>query len=185
MLTAPPIVAAQLPVEAWVRPLLALPVGEFADRGAGVDAGPSVGYDVGASFRAGPLALYGEYHDVSFRCGECAEVDLHDRVRDRGWGAGVIVPLPRPHAGLRPWARLGVIGHRLRLRHGEETAHSNAGLGWSAGAGVDARPLPWLRVEPALIVRSYGTRFGFAIDVPDRDLSVTWLGLGLALGFAL
>ena len=176
---------AQLPLEVWVRPLVALPVGDFGSRNAGVGASTSLGYDAGAALSVGALSIYGEYQEISFGCEECAEVELAGSVLDRGWGAGVLVPLRSPIASFEPWARLGVIGHHLRFRHAEESAYSGASLGWAAGIGAEARPLRWVRIEPVLLVRSYEAGFGFSIDVPDRDVSVTYLALGLGIGIGL
>ena len=53
------------------------------------------------------------------------------------------------------------------------------------GVGAEARPLRWLRVEPSLLLRGYEAGFGFAIDVPDRDVGVTYIALGLGIGIGL
>lgn len=176
---------AQLPLKIWARPLLAVPIGDFAGRDDGVDAHPTGGFDAGGSVSLGALRVFGEYTEVDFGCDECAEAGLADAVLDRGWGAGVVVPLPGERLGLVPWVRLGVIGHHLRFRSEVEAAYSHRSLGWSAGGGSEFRPTRWLRVEPTVLFRHYDTRFGFRIDVPDRDLSVSYLGFGLALGFEL
>ena len=172
---------AQLPLEVWLRPLIAVPIGDFSDRDDGVEARPSLGFDAGGAVTFGALTLYGEYQEVSFGCGECEAAGLDETVLDRGWGAGVVVPLPLSPAGIRPWARLGVIGHHLRFRSAEESAHSDSALGWSAGLGFDLRPLSWLRLEPAVLLRSYDARFAFALDLPAREASVTHAAFGLAL----
>jgi hypothetical protein len=176
---------AQLPVKIWARPLLAVPIGGFAGREDGVDARPTGGFDAGGSVSLGALRVYGEYTEVDFGCDECAEAGLADAVLDRGWGAGVVVPLPGERIGLAPWARLGVIGHHLRFRSDVEAAYSNRSLGWATGAGVEFRPVRRVRVEPAVLFRHYDATFGFRIDVPDRDLSVSYLALALAVGIEL
>ncbi|HEX6069943.1 MAG TPA: hypothetical protein VFZ18_08965 [Longimicrobiaceae bacterium] len=181
----PPEARAQLPLKIWARPLLAVPIGDFAGRDNGVDARPTGGFDAGGSLSLGALRVYGEYTEVDFGCDECAEAGLADAALDRGWGAGVVVPISGERFGLVPWVRLGVIGHHLRFRSEVEAAYSNRSLGWAAGGGAEIRPARWLRVEPAVIFRHYDTTFGFRIDVPDRDLSVSYLGLGLALGIEL
>jgi hypothetical protein len=176
---------AQLPLKLWGRPLLAVPIGDFAGRDNGVDARPSGGFDLGGAVSLGALRVYGEYTEVDFGCDECAEAGLVEAALDRGWGAGVVVPLSGERFGAVPWVRVGVIGHHLRFRSDVEAAYSNRSLGWAAGGGVELRPVRWLRVEPAVLFRQYDTTFGFRIDVPDRDLSVSYLGLGLALGIEL
>lgn len=176
---------AQFAADAWVRPLVALPIGGFSGRDEGISAGTSFGFDGGASLTLGGLTLYGEYQEVAFDCDECAEAGLHDTALDRGWGAGVIVPLLSSRYGFRPWARAGVIAHHLRFRSAEESAYSSEALGWSVGMGAEARPLRWLRVEPTLLFRRYDADFGFAIDVPDRAVTVSYLAFGLALGVGL
>lgn len=176
---------AQVPVRVWVRPLAALPVGDFGNRGGGVGANSSVGYDVGGAVSLGALSIYGEYQEISFGCEECAEVELEGSVLDRGWGAGVLVALGSPIARFEPWGRLGVISHHLRFRHAEESAYSGASLGWDAAVGAETRPVRWLRIEPLLLVRSYDAGFAFSIDVPDREVSVTYVALGLGIGFGL
>ena len=182
---APRVASAQLPLKIWGRPLLAVPIGDFAGRDDGVAARPTGGYDAGGTFSLGALRVYGEYTEVDFRCDECGEARLVDAALDRGWGAGVVVPLSGERYGFVPWVRLGVIGHHLRFRSDSEAAYSNRSLGWAAGGGVELRPLRWLRVEPAVLLRHYDTAFGFRIDVPDRDLSVSYLALGVALGIEL
>jgi hypothetical protein len=176
---------AQLPLDIWIRPLAALPIGGFASRDHGVTADASVGFDAGGAVALGPLAIYGEYQEIAFGCEECEEVELEGSVLDRGWGAGVLVPLRSPIAGFEPWGRIGVIGHHLRFRSNAEAAYSSSALGWAAGIGAEARPLRWLRIEPALLLRGYEAGFGFAIDVPDRDVSVTYIALGLGIGIGL
>lgn len=179
---APPLTAgAQLPVRAWVRPLFAVPIGDFAGREDGVAAQPTAGFDAGGSLAFGALRVYGEYQEVDFGCDECAEAGLADAVLDRGWGAGAVIPLLGERRPIAPWVRLGVIGHHLRFRSADEAAYSNRSLGWAAGGGVEIRPARWLLVEPAVFYRHYDATVGFRIDVPDRDLSVSYLALGLAL----
>ncbi|HEX6925582.1 MAG TPA: hypothetical protein VF167_09130 [Longimicrobiaceae bacterium] len=177
--------SAQLPLEAWVRPLAAVPVGAFAGRDDGIEAGASFGFDAGASIDVGALTLYGEYQEIGFSCGECEEVEVEETALDRGWGAGVIVPHPSTIAGLRPWARAGIIVHHLRFRFGDERAYSDPSLGWSLGVGAEARPLPWLRLEPSLLFNRYSAEYGFAIDVPDRRTSISYITLGLGVGVGL
>lgn len=177
--------AAQLPLELWIRPLAAVPVGGFAGRDDGIEAETSFGFDAGAAVGLGALTVYGEYQEIEFGCGECGEAGVAETVLDRGWGAGVIVPFPTSVAGLRPWARVGVVGHHLRFRFEQESAYSDPALGWSLGIGAEARPLRWLRVEPSLLFRQYPARFGFAIDVPDRRTSISYLTFGLGLGVGL
>lgn len=178
-------VGAQLPVEVWARPLIAMPIGDFASRGSGLGASAAAGYDAGVALALGGFSIYGEYQEIAFGCDECADVELEGSVLDRGWGAGVRLPLFSLVAGFRPWGSLGVIGHHLRFRFGEESAYSGASLGWSAGLGAETRPFRWLRIEPSLLVRGYDADFSFAIDVPDRDVSVTYVALGLGIGVGL
>lgn len=177
--------SAQLPLEAWVRPLVALPVGAFAGRDEGIEAGVSLGFDAGVSIEVGALTLYGDYQEIGFHCGECEEAEVDETALDRGWGAGVIVPHPSTVAGLRPWARAGIIVHHLRFRFGNELAHSDPALGWSLGVGAEARPLRWLRLEPSLLFSRYNAEYGFAIDVPDRSTSISYITLGLGVGVGL
>lgn len=177
--------SAQLPLELWIRPVAAVPVGGFAGRDEGIEAETSFGFDAGAAVTLGALTLYGEYQEIDFGCGECGEAGLAERVLERGWGAGVIVPYPETVAGFRPWGRVGVVGHYLRFRFEQESAYSDPALGWSVGLGAEARPLRWLRVEPSLLFRQYDARFGFLIDVPDRRASISYLTLGLGLGVGL
>jgi hypothetical protein len=181
LLAAPRRASAQLPIEGWVRPLVAIPVGSFAGRDDGIAARASSGLDAGGSISLGSLRVYGEYQQVDFGCDECGEAGLEETVLDRGWGAGAILPLGMGLPLAEPWVRLGVIGSHLRFRGQGETAYSDASLGWSAGAGADLRLRSWLLVQPVLLYRSYGTTFRFGIDVPDRDLTVSYFGLGLAL----
>lgn len=185
LLAAPAEVDAQLPLSVWARPLLAVPVGEFAGQDEGIAARPSFGFDAGGSLTLGALQVYGEYQEVRFSCGECAEAQLEDVALDRGWGAGVVVPTLAGPFGFAPWGRLGVIGHHLRFRSGDEAAYSGRSLGWEAGVGADIRPLRWLVVEPAVLWRSYDGTFGFSIEVPDRDLSISYLSFGLGLTIEL
>lgn len=177
--------AAQLSVQGWGRPLLAVPLGDFAGREEGVEAGTSRGFDLGGAVGFGPLRIYGEYQQVDFACGECGEAALEERVLDRGWGAGAIIPLVAERRRVDPWLRLGVIGHHLRFRGGGEASYSDAALGWAGGAGARVEPLPHLAIEPSLLVRRYQTRFRFSIDVPDQEISVTYLAVGLAFSLAL
>jgi hypothetical protein len=172
---------AQLPVSVWVRPLLALPLGDLRGQEEGLAARTSFGLDAGGAVAIGSLSVYGEYQEVRFACGECSGAGLTDEALDRGWGAGVVVPVLGEQFGLAPWARLGVIAHHLRIRSVDEAAYSGRSLGWSTGVGARVSPLRWLRVEPSVMLRSYDATFGFAIDVPDRDLSVTYLSFGLAV----
>lgn len=181
----PRLAEAQFPVRAWVRPLVALPVGDFAGREEGIAARASTGFDAGGSLTLGALTVYGEYQEIAFECAECTDAGLEDRVLDWGWEAGVMIPIFGPILRTEPWVRLGVVGHHLRFRSGEERAYSNASLGWAAGLGTEARPLSWLRLEPAILFRSYQSDFSFSIDVPNRDVSTSYLAFGLGVGVEL
>lgn len=178
-LTAAEVRAQQLPVELWVRPLVAVPLGDFAGRDEGVDAGTGFGFDVGGAVDLGPASLYAEYQYADMSCGECEEVGLDDKVMDRGWGAGVMVPFSYGDERIRPWVRVGVTAHRLGFRAGDETRYSKQSMGWAIGGGIVTDLLPWLGLEPTLLVRKYDAEFDFAIDAPSRDTRVTFLAAGL------
>lgn len=182
MVVSPARVSAQLPpVELWLRPVLAVPIGDFAGRDEGIDAGVGFGFDVGGSLDLGPAALYVEYQHADLACGECEEVGLEDHALDRGWGGGVIVPIPYGVDRFRPWVRAGISGHRLGFQSGDDTRYSDTSVGWAVGAGAVTDLLPWLGVEPTLLVRSYEARFEFAADAPARETRVSFLAAGLTL----
>ena len=171
--------AQQIPVELWLRPMVAVPIGDFAGRDDGVDAGTGFGFDIGGAVDLGPASLYAEYQYADMTCGECEEVGLDDKAMDRGWGAGVMVPFPYGDDRIRPWVRAGITAHRLGFRAGDESRYSKQSMGWAVGGGIVTDLLPWLGLEPSLLVRSYDAEFDFAIDAPSRDIRVTFLAAGL------
>jgi hypothetical protein len=180
--------AAQLPMGVWasveVHPSLGSPRGDFA--AGGIGAGDGTGFAAGASVGRGPFGVYAEYQRMAFDCAQCGELDLDDRVTDRGWEAGLLLRGPALPFAVRPWVRGGVLQHQLGFEGLGGSSASEPSSGMAVGGGL-ALPLHrFVEIAPSVTYQSYEASFDFADEgLASRSTDVSYLiyRLGLAVRF--
>lgn len=179
----------RIPLAVEARGGVGIPLGDFADSDREVGAGAGFAFGIGASLRLVPLlAVYGEYQQTSFSCGECGRVDLDDRARDSGveLGARFTPPLPLGLWGMSPWARAGVVLHELEFSGNGGDASSDRGTGLAVGAGVSVPVAAGLSVTPGISFRTYPANFSFdQLDLPDRSVDVSSVRFDVGLRYRL
>lgn len=158
---------------------LSLPLGEMKS-----DGDAKVGTTVGASvtYHALPLiGVYGGYSRSEFGVGDD---ELEDgKYTDSGFAAGVRVGIPTPLIPIDPWARAGLVFHRLQASVGdEEVFESDSGTGFEVGAGLGFGLGPKVSVTPGVTYTAYRYE---ADGGPDDEVEVNHLRLDLGLRIRL
>lgn len=153
-----------LPISVEVRPLLAMPTGDFADGRPGF--GAEIGFGVSATTRlhlTSDVAAYGGYQYGRFGCGECGAVGLEDALPEAGFEVGIRAELPYRPRGLDPWLSAGALIARELEISGQAGGAlvSDPAVGWSGGAGVLIPFGGSLQLTPGVHYRSYSAQFAF------------------------
>lgn len=132
-------------------------VGNYAGAGAEFELAPQPSFGVAVSYALRPaVQVYAGYSRTEFGCegGFCAGRGM--TFTSSGVDAGVRMGLSVPAS---PWLRVGVVGHTLDFasESGEpRSGESSSGVGFEAGAGVEARLGSRLSLTPGVRYVRYG-----------------------------
>jgi opacity protein-like surface antigen len=153
-----------IPLAVEARASAAVPVGDFKDFEGGIGTG--YGFGVNGELKLSPLfGVYGGYSWTGY------DLDAADEtLTQQGLDAGIRLGLGRGLIPLGPYARGGIVYHKLDdgHDHGDERK-----LGYEVGAGLSFPLGAVISVTPEV---SY-TRIADAFV--DRDLSAVRFGVGL------
>lgn len=160
-----------------------VPLGEFADDGAGL----GLGFSVSATVRPiRLLGVYAAYERTSFPVDEAARPDDDDRWTDNGFSVGVRFWVPvRESSRLHPWGRLGVGWHDLDQPLGgpEFSLVDTEGVRTIGGAaGVDL-----VLANQAILLRPTVRyrRYSFTVESPTETSTSRVAFLTFGLGAAV
>jgi hypothetical protein len=162
---------------------IAIPLGEFADDGAGVGWSAAI---TGALRVAGPLGIFASVERASFGVDPTRQGVTADRWTDTGVAAGVRLWRPAAaDARLRPWVQVGMGLHFTDAPLGgpEFAAVDTDGIRTiEGGAGVDIALFSQrLLVRPTARYR----RYRFELETPARTMRNTAQYVALAVGLVV
>lgn len=153
---APLAAQSTYPFSVDIRGGYGVPFGDFGDA-----AGSDWGFGAGAVLSLTPaIGVYGGWGRDTFTC-DVVGCNGDDRVRLSGFEGGAKFILPMG-GRWHPWARAGVIYHRLELDGGIVDWESDRQLGFQGAIGVDFPLGDVLSVTPALRMH--------ILDFDDADL---------------
>ncbi|HEV2147410.1 MAG TPA: outer membrane beta-barrel protein [Longimicrobiaceae bacterium] len=154
-----------VPLAVEARASAAVPTGSFSDFEGGIGTG--YGFGVNGSLKLNPLlGIYGGYSWTGY------DLDARDEtLTQQGLDAGVRVGLGL--LPMRPYARGGVVYHKLDDGHGHDNERK---LGYEVGAGLSFPLGMVISVTPEVTY----TRINDAIE--GQDLSAVRVGIGLRAG---
>jgi outer membrane autotransporter protein len=132
-------------------------VGNYAQAGAEFEFAPQPSFGAAVSYAVRPaVEVYAGFSRTAFGCdnGFCAGRGM--TFTSTGVDAGVRLGLSLPAS---PWVRLGVVSHTLDFSStagDPRSGESASGVGFEAGAGVEARLGNRLSVTPGVRYVRYG-----------------------------
>lgn len=173
---------AGIPLSVEVRGGAAIPTGDFADATPGIEAETGPHFAVQGAIQVLPaLSLYGGYSMSRFGCPRCGERGLDDEVVDDGWDLGVHATLPLGVAGIRPWAEVGGVFHRLVFSGFESELSSDRAAGFRVGGGV-ALPVGPVEITPGVHYSAYSADLDLG-GLPGQTVDVTHVTADVGLRY--
>ncbi|HEX8276101.1 MAG TPA: outer membrane beta-barrel protein [Longimicrobiaceae bacterium] len=155
-----------IPLAVEARASAAVPTGDFADFGGGGGIGTGYGFGARAELKLNPLfSVYGGYSWTGYDY-----EDVEETLTQQGADAGIRLGLGRGLIPLGPYARGGIVYHKLE----DDTFEGESKLGYEVGGGLSFPLGLVISVTPEVTY----TRINDALGA-DRDLSAVRFGVGL------